>query len=155
MTACSFEKDANAEILFDKAEVSYTGDEQIVMLHHKRIKIFNDKGIDAASVRIVYFGAHKDEVISDVEAETINLTQNKIEYTIIDPKLIYTQNIDKDKKAIAFTFPNVKAGSVIEFKYRWKTSYPTNHPDWIFQSLIPTRYSEFQGNIIQISQLEL
>jgi hypothetical protein len=144
MTSCSFEKDANAMVLFDHQVVVYKGDE-ILMERHKRIKIFNDHGKDEANIRIEYLGVHKDENVTDVEAETVNLNNKTIEYTAIDPKLIYTQIVDKETKAIIFTFPNVKSGSIIEFKYKWETPYPYNYPDWAFQSLIPTRYSEFDA----------
>jgi hypothetical protein len=142
MTSCDFEKDANAEVLFDKAVVAYKSS-TILMERHKRIKIFNDNGKDQANIRIEFYGAHRDEVISDVEAETINLIDNSITCTSVDKKLIYTEVTDKDKKAIIFTFPNVKAGSVIEYKYTFTTPYPYNYPEWVFQSSIPSRYSEF------------
>jgi hypothetical protein len=141
---CDFEKDANAIVLFDQAVVTTKGT-SIIMERHKRIKIFNDKGKDEANIRIEYYGAHRDEEITDVEAETINLDGKIIEHTAVDKKLIYTEATDKQKKAIVFTFPNVRAGSVIEFKYKWSTPYPYNYPDWFFQTSIPTRYSEFDA----------
>jgi hypothetical protein len=144
MTSCDFEKDANAMVLFDKAEVYYKYS-SIVMERHKRIKIFNDNGKDEANIRIDYYGAHRDEVVTEVEAETINLNNKSIEFTPVDKKLIYTEVTDKNKKAIIFTFPGVKTGSVIEFKYKLTTPYPYNYPDWIFQSSIPCRYSEFNA----------
>jgi Domain of Unknown Function with PDB structure (DUF3857) len=145
MKTCDFEKDANAEVLFDKAEISYRFS-SIIMQRHKRIKIFNDKGKDQASVRVEYLGAHNDKEISEIDAQTINLNNNVIEYTALDKKLIYTEVVDKNKRAMVFTFPNVKAGSVIEFKYKWHTPYPYNYPDWYFQKQIPTRYSELQAS---------
>ncbi|MEO6849093.1 MAG: DUF3857 domain-containing protein [Mucilaginibacter sp.] len=143
MTTCDFEKGANAMVLFDKAEVNYNTAFSLIMLRHKRIKIFNDNGKDEASVHIEFL-AHGDELVRDVEAETINLDGHIIEYTPVDKKLIYTQKIDKNTKEIVFTFPNVKAGSIIEYTYKWRTPYMNNYPSWSFQSTIPTRYSEFK-----------
>ncbi|HTD98774.1 MAG TPA: DUF3857 domain-containing protein [Mucilaginibacter sp.] len=145
LTTCDFEKDANAMVLFDKAQVYYKYS-TIIMLRHKRIKIFNDNGKDAAKVRIEFDGAHNDESISDIKAQTINLEHNSITYIPVDKSLIYKQDIDKESKAIIFTFPNVKPGSVIEFSYKWSTPYAGNFPNWFFQSDIPARYSEFQGD---------
>jgi len=144
LASCEFEKDANAEVLFDHALISYKY-ETIIMARHKRIKIFNDNGKDNANIRIEFYGAHRDETISDVEAETINLNNKTIEYTAVDKKQIYTETTDKSRKAIIFTFPNVKPGSVLEFKYTWSTPYPYNYPDWLFQADIPCRYSEFDA----------
>lgn len=141
LTSCDFEKDANAMVLFDKARVVYKND-NILMERHKRIKIFNNNAKDEANIKIVFYG----EEITDVEAETINLNGNTIEYSSVDKNLIYTEVVDKEMKAIVFTFPNVKPGSVVEFKYKFKTSYPFNYPGWYFQNAIPTRYTELDGN---------
>jgi len=144
MTSCDFEPDANAMVLFDYAVVT-NKDYTIKMERHKRIKIFNNNGKDEANIRIEFQGVHNDEMITDVEAETINLNNNTIEYTDVDKKLIYTEVTDENKKAIVFTFPNIKPGSVLEFVYKWTTTYQYNYPDWIFQSSIPCRYSEFNA----------
>jgi len=147
MKTCDFEKDANAEVLFDKGSVYYDQDFNIVMERHKRIKVFNDNGKDNANIRIEFYSINRLEDISNVQAETINLNDGKVEITKIDKKLIYTQNIDKQRSALVFTMPNVRAGSVIEFKYRWQTSSYSNFPDWFFQDKIPVKYSELSTAI--------
>ncbi|MGZ3754883.1 MAG: DUF3857 domain-containing protein [Mucilaginibacter sp.] len=147
LKACDFEKDANAEVLFDKASVYYDQDFNIVMERHKRIKIFNDNGKDNANIRIEYYSINRYEDITGVQAETINLNDGKIEITKIDKKQIFTQVIDKQRSALVFSLPNVKAGSVIEFKYRWQTNSLDNIPDWAFQDKIPEKYSELTTEI--------
>jgi hypothetical protein len=147
MTSCDFEKDANAEVLFDKAVVTYKYS-SIIMERHRRIKIFNEKGKEQADFRVEFLGVHKDEDIADLQAETVNLESGQIVYIPVDSKSIYTEIVDKDTKAITFSFPNVKAGSVIEVKYKKITPYPYNYPDWYFQASIPTRYSEFDASFI-------
>jgi len=146
MTSCDFEKDANAMVLFDQAVVE-TGFTSTTMLRHKRIKILNDKGKDEADVTIEYYSAHGDEDVSDVEAQTININKNVIEYTKVDPSLIYKQAIDKFRKKVTFSFPNVKPGSVIEFSYKLKLGYTGGFPNWDFQERIPVRYSELKAAI--------
>jgi hypothetical protein len=147
LTSCAFDKGANAMVLFDKAEVTYKYS-SIIMERHKRIKILSDKGKDEANIRIEFNGTHKDEEISDIMAETINLNDNTIEYISIEKKLIYSQVVDDERKALIIAFPNVKAGSVIEFKYKWSTPYGYNYPDWYFQGGVPCRYSEFNATFI-------
>jgi len=146
MTECSFEKGANAMVLFDVAKVEYNFSSSIVMQRHRRIKIFNDKEVSLANVRIEFLPKFED--VKNIEAEVVNLNGDKIERTVIDPKLIYTQKIDKQTQAIIFTLPNVKPGSIIEYRYTWKTSSPFNYPDWAFQDMIPTRYSKFEGEFL-------
>jgi transglutaminase-like putative cysteine protease len=146
MTSCDFEKDANAEVLFDKAIVE-TGFTSTTMTRHRRIKILTDKGLDNANVDITYYTKHGIEDVSDLIAETINLNKNSVEYKPVDRSLIYKQNIDKTTKKVTFTFPGVKAGSVIEYSYKLKIGYPGGFPDWDFQEELPVRYSELKASI--------
>ena len=147
MKQCDFEKDANAMVLFDKGDIYFDDHFNVIMDRHKRIKIFNDKGKDEANIKIHFYGASRAENITDVQVETINENNGKPEITKIDRKLIYTQNIDKYRSVITFTFPNVKAGSVIEYKYRLQNVANYNLPDWYFQGDIPVRYSEINTEI--------
>ncbi|GAA3982223.1 DUF3857 domain-containing protein [Mucilaginibacter dorajii] len=150
MTKCDFEPDANAEVLFNKADIYYDATFNIEGEYHKRIKIFNDNGKDQANIRIEFYGGNRLEYITDVQAETINLVNGKPEITKVDKKLIYTQAIDKVRSVIVFSMPNVKPGSVIEYKYKFGTQSFSNFPSWDFQEKIPTRYSELDTSIPDI-----
>ena len=149
MTSCSFEKDANAMVLFDNAVVSIDEYGVITFIEHKRIKIFNDNGKDEATISIPFIDG-----ITDIKAETINLNNNIIEYTPVDRKLIYQQKTDKTVKILAFAFPRIRSGSVEEFTYKWeiKSWYL---PHWLFQSDIPTRYSEIKCSIYDASHIDV
>ena len=147
MKACDFEKDANAEVLFDKGDVYFDQEYNIVFDRHTRVKIFNDNGKNEANIRIEYSGGNHDESISNIQAETLNLTGGAVEVTKVDKKLIYTQVVDKYTTALTFTFPNVKPGSVIEYKYSITTPYLDNFPSWYFQNDLPTRYSELNTTV--------
>jgi hypothetical protein len=142
MKACDFEKDANAEILFDKGTVYFSDDLSINFDRHVRIKIFNEKAKDEGDIKLMYFAINNIENISNLQAETININNGNIEYIKVDKKTIFRQVIDKTRSQVAFSFPNVQAGSVIEFKYTLTASSPFFFPDWYFQKNIPTRYSE-------------
>ncbi|MDB5139054.1 MAG: hypothetical protein JWR12_970 [Mucilaginibacter sp.] len=158
MKSCDFEKDANAEILFDKGSIYFSPDYDLILERHVRTKIFNDKGNDEANVRIEYFGGDRSEYITGVQAETINLNNGNIEITKVDKKLIYTQTVDKLRTALVFSFPNVKPGSIVEFKYTLTAQSVSDFPDWYFQAHIPTRYSELATvvpNILYYKKLEM
>ncbi len=133
MKSCDFEKDANAEILFDVSTST---------VRHIRIKIFNDFGKNQANVRIIFLSGFSPSAYSiGLQAETINLEDGKIVTTQLDRKLAYPEKIDRTHSALVFALPNVKAGSVIEYKYSDGT--PST---WYFQSSLPTRYSEVSTN---------
>jgi hypothetical protein len=139
---CSFEKSANAMILFDVAKVTNQYNGYITMIRHRRIKIFNKEGANAANIGISF---SSDEAVKNIKAATYNLVNNKIEKTVIDKKEFFKQKIDKKSRAIITAFPNVKNGSIIEMSYQWETANPYNYPDWNFQNVIPTRYSEINA----------
>ena len=50
MKACPFERDANAEVLFDVG----TSDSFGTMTRHVRVKIFNERGTNEANIRLLY-----------------------------------------------------------------------------------------------------
>ena len=149
MTACDFEKDANAEILFDKGTVYFDQQYNLIYERHKRIKIFNDNGKDEGSIQIEYLGGSRTEYISNIQAQTINISSGAIQIEKVDKKLIYTKPVNKYVQLVSFAFPNVKPGSVLEYKYTITVVFPYIFlfPDWYFQSNLPTRYSEFNTTI--------
>lgn len=145
---CDFEKDANAMILFDKGDIYYDDDFNIIMERHKRIKIFNEHGKDQANIRIPFHSGNRYEYITGIQAETINEVNGKPEITKLDKKQLFLENIDKSRSAYVFSLPNVKPGSIIEYSYRWGTNSYSNFPSWFFQSgSMPTRYSELTTSI--------
>jgi hypothetical protein len=68
----------------------------------------------------------------------------------VDKKQIFTEVVDKYYSAMVFSFPNVKPGCIIEYKYRLTSASVSDFPDWYFQSDLPTRYSELNTNIPDI-----
>jgi hypothetical protein len=150
---CDFEKDANAMVLFDKADISISWNGEVKFVRHKRIKIFNDGGKDEADIELDYF-----DKITDVVAETINLSGGKVEYTQVDPKLILKKKLDNTFKKLVVSFPDVRAGSVIEIQYTWKLNSLISIPPWFFQTDIPVSYSSVNvemdnGNKIKLETI--
>lgn len=144
LKACDFEKDANAEVLFEKGNLYYSDDISSVILEtHRRIKIFNENGNGQADIHLEYFAKYRNENITGLEAETINLVNGKAEVTKLDKKSFFNKVIDKNYSEIVFTFPNVKPGCIIEFKYRLNINNLAHIPTWNFQDRIPVRYSEY------------
>src|SRR6187397_1095825 len=73
---CSFDPEAEAIILLDKAVVNYDDDYHMITERRVRIKILNEKGLDRANIIIPFY--HKDdfEYISKVEASTFNFDES-------------------------------------------------------------------------------
>ncbi len=137
-------------VLFDVAKVAYNKSYTIIMNRHKRVKIFNTSNIPEADMRVEYWGGDHNEVIENIEAATYNLVNGKLERSVLDKTQIIDIKVDKQRRAIVFVFPNIKPGSIIEYRYNLLTPYVYNYPGWSFQDLIPTRYSEFDGSFEEL-----
>jgi len=145
MKACDFEPDANAEVLFDKGDVSFGMG--LIYTRHIRIKVFNERGKNQGDFKIEYIGVSELEKITNIEAETINLNNGNIEVFKVDKKDFYKQRVDRTYYTLTFSLPNVQPGSVIDVKYTVLAVTASFFPDWYFQSSIPTRYSEFKASV--------
>jgi len=148
MTGCDFEKDANAMVLFEKGDLYYDQELNITEDVHKRIKIFNENGKKEANIRITYITNNRYEFITNLQAETINLNdKGEVEITKLDKKVLYNETVDKYTSAMVFSFPNIKPGSVIEYKYTLSRHSSSSIPTWYFQATLPVRYSELRTSI--------
>ncbi len=134
---CEFDKDAEAVVLFDAGESYLDMFGAIELVHHVRIKILKDKGLKFADIHIPYHSYRNDETIKSLSAQTYNLDAGgNIVITKVEKKLIYEKPIDKRYSEQVFTFPEVKAGSIIEYKY---THTNIGLSNWYFQRSIPVK----------------
>ena len=143
MKECDFDEKAVAEVLIDDAELDYViGSTGMEMSRRVRIKILSDKGLDHANIHLVYWSDKNEEDIRSLEAQTYNLDAGgNIIVTKVDKKLVYEKKLNKKQTEKVFAFPDVKAGSVIEYKYK-KTGLGLI--DWYFQESIPVKFSHFK-----------
>lgn len=139
---CEFDKDAEALVLFDVAEAYLDNMGSVELVRHVRIKILKDKGLKSADIHIPYHSYRNDENIKGLAAQTYNLdASGNIITTKVEKKLIYEKPLDKKFSEQVFTFPEVKAGSIIEYKY---THTNIGLGNWYFQQDIPVKYSRYR-----------
>ena len=141
MKECDFDKNAEAMVLFDKGQLDYLLRGGIDLERHIRIKILSDKGKDRADIHLRYHSWQNDEDIKDISAQVYNLdASGNIVVTKVDKKQIFEKQINKRFAEKVFTFPDVKPGTIIEYKYKHTSIGMIN---WYFQRTIPVKYSEF------------
>ena len=141
---------AVAAILFEKGQnvFDYDQDNGFTMQLEvtAKIKIYKKEGYDWATKKIRYYiagnGSKEKVLISD--ATTYNLVNGKIEKTKLKGEAEFDEAINKYWAQKVFTMPNVKEGSIVEFKYIIKNNSIGSPRDWNFQSTIPVNYSEFK-----------
>lgn len=141
MKECDFDQKAEAMILLDDGQLEYVFGKGMELYRRVRIKILNNKGLDWANVHLSYYSQGRTQEITGLDAQTYNLDPaGKIAVTKLDKKLVYDKQINKRISEKIFTFPEVKVGSVIEYKYR---HIGAGLVPWQFQRSIPVKYSHF------------
>jgi hypothetical protein len=146
MKECDFDKKADALVLFDVGELfcNIMGDISMEMERHIRIKILKDKGKDRADIHLPFLSFKAIQGIKNLQAQTYNLDEaGNIVVSKVEKKLIYEKKTNKQWSEMVFTFPEVKAGSIIEYKFT-STYSDFALSDWTFQKSIPVRYSRYQ-----------
>jgi hypothetical protein len=152
-TAYEVDSSAAAVVLADIGESKFEGNNKgffdIIYKHHKRIRIMNKNGFDEATISIpVYHVGNDEEKIDDFEAATYNVENGKVTVTKLDKASIFKDKINKNYSMRKFTFPNIKEGSILEFKYVVKSRFPFySLRDWEFQGAMPRIWSEYSVSI--------
>jgi hypothetical protein len=157
MADCDFDKGAVAIKLIDWGSSYYirgtTGGAvfKTVFERRIRIKILKQKGLTYADVKIPYYSANANEKINSLTAYTFNIdARGNIITTPVKKASIYSKKINNNFSEMIIAFPEVKAGSVIEYKYKMERETMGQLQDWFFQERIPVKYSEYQLTIPQI-----
>jgi hypothetical protein len=139
MKECDFDNKAEAVVLLDDGVLEFSSD--LELKRRLRIKILNSKGMEWANVHLRYRSEKNAENISKLDAQTYNLDANgNIVISKVEGKLVYEKKINKKYSEKVFTFPDVKVGSIIEYKFRHSG---VGLIDWYFQRSIPVKYSRF------------
>ena len=145
-------KDVEAIVLSDVAKSHFvrTGSSfEVVFERTTRIKIFSDAGIKWAEVEIPFYqDGNVYEKISDIEANSYNNENGLIVKTSLDASNTFNEKLNNSWNVKKLAVPNVKEGTVIEYKYSISSEYMFNLRDWEFQWRIPVVYSEYQVAMI-------
>lgn len=150
-----YKKDPEAEavVLYDIGEsifIDTEGGYDIQFTRTKRIKILNRSGIKHAEITLPYFvdGYGKTERYRTIEAVSYNIEDGRLVKTPLDESTIYEEIISDRWKAKTFVVPNVREGTIIEYRSVLQTPFHFNLPDWAFQDVIPTIYSKYTVKMI-------
>ncbi|MBP7984999.1 MAG: DUF3857 domain-containing protein [Bacteroidaceae bacterium] len=148
----SYPADANASavILYKTTDVSYevfSGNFKLISDVRVKIKVLKPEGKDEANVEIPYvydqINIDARESVNGLKATAYNLENDKVVKTNMTKDMIFTERIDKRNMLLKFTVPQVKVGTVIEYKYRLESSLYYTIDDWYAQTTIPTLYAEY------------
>jgi hypothetical protein len=141
---CSFESEANAMVLFDVQDLEYEYSVISGKIHNRRrvrIKIFNEKGLDAASVKIPFHSKKNNTQVTELKGMVYSLSSGEtIQKQEIKEEDFYRDKVNSSYETINFAFPGVKAGDVVEYAYSITEKNRLNFDPWILQREIPCEY---------------
>ena len=148
----SYEKDpdADAVILYEDNYLSYqfTTTVSLVQEYRVRVKILKPEGVGNADVSVYYYDRPASrENITGIDAAAYNLVDGKIVKTPLKRQYIFTEAIGEYGRLIKFSIPEVREGTVIEYRYRKTSANITDIPSFVFQHDIPVAFSRMQANI--------
>jgi len=144
-----FDKDANAVVLLHEAHSDYDEQHKLITNHHIRIKILKEKGISEADVTIPFYRKDDFENITSVEGLTINPQPGGGANIVkLEKKSIFTKAITDRIGEVIFTFPNIKVGSIIDYRYRSIMKHYGGLEDWYFQQELPVLQSKYTLMIV-------
>ena len=151
---CAADTTAAAAILFNKARTFFTYDIKngfsINTENTFRIKIYKKEGLNWANYKHPYrigYETLNDDRLEFSDGVTYNLENGKIVITKLKSEGIFKTSTNQFWKEASITMPNVKSGSIIEFRYVLKSENIVEFPDFIFQYNIPVNSSEYNVDI--------
>jgi len=150
----SYAKDKSAEavVIYDIGSSNFESTSNsfdLMYTRSTRIKIFKESGIKWAKIEIPYY--QKGDIyeqIEDLEAFTYNFENGALTRTPLDVTNSHDEKLNEFWKIRKFAMPNVKEGSIIEYRYKIRSQYLFNLRSWEFQSKIPVIFSKYTAKII-------
>ncbi|MFH4964476.1 DUF3857 domain-containing protein [Gaetbulibacter sp. M235] len=140
---------ANATYLYKNRRTYFVYNQnegfQLVTEIQERVKIYNQEGLDYGTIEVrLYKEGGDDEKLSNLKAYSYNLESGKVEETKLNKDGIFKTELSKYTEQVKFTMPNLKGGSVIEYKYTITSPFFWNVEDFVFQYDIPVKKIEAQ-----------
>jgi hypothetical protein len=143
---------AEAVVLFDLGDSRFLDTEEgyiIQFTRIRRVKILTGAGIKYSEISIpIYHKGTNYEIVKSIEAFSYNFVDGRQEKTPLDQKTVFNEKINEFWDVKKFAMPDVRQGTIIEYKYVVETPYHFNLPDWEFQDKIPTVYSKYTVRMI-------
>jgi Domain of Unknown Function with PDB structure (DUF3857) len=145
---------AVAAILFKRGKTFFTYSNRTGFtannVYEFRIKIYKTGGLSWANQKVPYYVGYdnlNDDIVRFSSAVTYNLEDGIIVKTKLNNEGTFKNKINKFWNQAIITLPNVKVGSIIEFKYVLESENLTRLPDFDFQYDIPVNFFEYKTEI--------
>ncbi|MDR3226645.1 MAG: DUF3857 domain-containing protein [Prevotellaceae bacterium] len=158
MTVYDKAPDAEAVILYEDIDMHYEVSDKIRFVYEYKIKIkiLKKEGATWGDKEIMLYNrGSSDEYLSGLKATAYNLVDGKIVESELKKDYIFKEKIDEKRTMTKFSIPEVKVGTVIEYKYRITSDYIFSIPDINVQHSIPVMYCKFNVDVPEYFKFRL
>lgn len=156
----SYDKDPDAEAVYLNEDCylfyQIANDITIGFDYRARIKILKPEGTSQADISITYVDDYNfRETVYGIDAVAYNLVDGKIVKTPLKKQYVFTEQLDEYRKIVKFSIPEVREGTVIEYKFRKSSKNITSIPSFRFQHDIPVARSYMYAQIPEFFRFNL
>lgn len=154
MTTYPLDTAAHAVVVFNIGEARYDYMQngfRITYSFEKKIKILTSEGTKYADITIPYYNNEKNsnrkESVVSIDAVAYNMENGKTERIKMKSEYVFRERVNSNYMQVKFSIPAVKAGTVIEYKYKLLSDYIESIDSWEIQEEIPVIFSKFDISI--------
>lgn len=160
MKDCDFDPGSEAVVLIDQGEIAFNYVQNVgwqsITAYRVRIKVLKESAIHRSEIKIHYYAKNRMQEVSNVSGVSFNLdASGNIAETRMEKKAVFDKAIDKSGSEVSFALPDVRIGTVFEYKYKVTSKSYSYIPSWNFQQSIPVRYSEYSTTIPEYFQFTM
>lgn len=162
MTTYAPDSSATAVVLYKKSDVNYhyiANDFQLTSTHEVKIKVLKSDGTSYADVVIPYYDNENNsgskEIVTQIDASSYNLEGGTVMRTKMKKEFIFKERVNSKYMQIKFSIPGVKAGTVLEYKYKTLSDFYFSLESWEAQQDIPVLYGQYDITIPEYFKFNL
>ncbi|MCD7901939.1 MAG: DUF3857 domain-containing protein [Bacteroides sp.] len=162
MTTYPLDSAATAVVMYKNGITSYDYINNEFRVNYDvevKIKILKQEGAEYADVTIPYYQSERSgtmkEVVSGIDASAYNMENGKVVRTKMKRDYIFRERLNSNYMQVKFSIPAVKAGTVIEYKYRIISDFYHQLNSWDMQQEIPVMYSRYELTIPEYFKFNL
>ena len=142
---------AEAIVLYDYGDVTFDNNAGEIWMnsnYHVRIQIRKKSAYDRATIQLSArrgrTGQH--EMVLDFDGYTYNLVDGNVSIDPLTRAGHFTEKASDQVWLEKYTLPNVREGSIIDYRYTVRTPFSINYNPrtWRFQQDIPVNWSEYR-----------
>lgn len=130
------------EVVYNKVTEAFEVNKEVEV----RIKVYDKDKTPTHLLNMqvpTYIMESSKEKIFGVRASTYNLEDGKIKETKVNRSDIFTEKMSDYLEVHKLAFPNVKNGSILEYKYTINTTRFFDLDTWFIQDEVPVKYNRF------------